>query len=149
MGRRSRRRVDAPAPSPTPRAASARRADELPRAPWHPVPLVELCVLAGLVLVVLGFLDFETASGRAMLVAGMALGSLGGLDTVVREHFAGYKSHSMLLAAVTGLGAAAPLWWTPLDQLWLIGVFVVVAAFAFRLLRSTFARRSGGLPWRA
>jgi hypothetical protein len=31
----------------------------------------------------------------------------------------------------------------------LIGVFVIVAVFAFRVLRSQFARRSGGLSWRA
>ncbi len=148
MGRRSRRRVDAPAPSPTPRAASARRADELPRAPWHPVPLVELCVLAGLVLVVLGFLNFETASGRAMLVAGMALGSLGGLDTALREHLGGRRSHSTLLAALPAVLLAAALYFVgapwPLVALGAAAVF----AAAVLALRRAFSRRSGGLSFK-
>ena len=30
-----------------------------------------------------------------MLVVGLALGSLGGLDTAAREHFAGFKPHTL------------------------------------------------------
>ena len=69
-------------------------ADERPKAPWHPVPLVELCVLAGIVLLVLGLLSYDSDRGKAMLVGGMLLGSLGGLDTALREHFNGFRSHS-------------------------------------------------------
>ena len=68
-----------------------RLTDERPKAPWHPFPLVELCVLAGIVLIVLGLLSFDSDRGRAMLLCGMALGSLGGFDTAAREHFAGYQ----------------------------------------------------------
>ena len=88
MGRRSRKRGPETVPA---RAPVARRAapDERPRAPWHPFPLVELCVFIGLVLLVWGLFTADEASGRVLLVTGMALGSLGGLDTALREYFSG------------------------------------------------------------
>ena len=33
--------------------------NEPPKSPWHPFPLVELCVLAGIVLIVLGLLELR------------------------------------------------------------------------------------------
>ena len=30
--------------------------EQRPKAPWHPFPLVELCVLAGIVFIIVGFL---------------------------------------------------------------------------------------------
>ena len=62
MGRRSRkqRRLRAVArarrAAGRPRRAPRRAAAERPRAPWHPFPLVELCVLVGLVLIVWGLI---------------------------------------------------------------------------------------------
>jgi len=82
---------------------------ERPKAPWHPFPLVELCVLAGIVLLILGLINYDTDRGRAMLVSGMLLGSLGGLDTALREHFGGYRSHTMILAGLLAVGLAAIL----------------------------------------
>ena len=37
---------------------------ERPKAPWHPFPLVELAVLAGIVLLVLGLINYDTDGGR-------------------------------------------------------------------------------------
>src|SRR4051812_11053610 len=110
MGRRSRNRDPASA-GPPPRAVTPAVAPggERPRPPWHPVPLVELCVLVGLVLVVLGALRLDERNGRVMIVMGMALASLGGLDTAVREHFAGFRSHSTLLAGLPAVVVAAAL----------------------------------------
>jgi hypothetical protein len=75
MGRRSRKRggtpVVAPAEEPAARRAPPARAAgarERPRAPWHPFPLVELCVLIGLVLLVWGLLRADESGGRVLLV---------------------------------------------------------------------------------
>src|SRR4051812_24043687 len=122
MGRRSRKRSSTaaepdepvspqPARSAAPRPVPARprtynttmraKLEEAPKAPWSPFPLVELCILLGIVLIVWGFLGGGSRRG-AMLGCGFALVSLSGLELSIREHFAGYRSHSALLA-----GAAA------------------------------------------
>ena len=161
MGRRSRNRetpVRSPAPAPTQGSGGAAQAprtprpkasrEEAPQAPWHPFPLVELAVFCGLVLIVAAIVVGGDAR-PVLLLGGIALVSIASLELAVREHFAGYRSHSTLLAAITGLGLTAPLWWTPLRQEFLIAIFVIVSVVAFRGLRSTFARRAGGLTWRA
>jgi hypothetical protein len=149
MGRRSRKRGGAlpePAPAPAPaRPAAARRRRpprERPRAPWHPFPLVELSVLIGLVLLVWGLIRSGDESGRVLLVCGMALASLGGLETALREHFGGYKSHALLLAALPAVLACGVLFFlgAPWIALPLAGGAVFVAAFAG--LRRAFRRRS-------
>ena len=148
MGRRSRRRDDVPLPAPPVRATAARRGDDRPKAPWHPFPLVELCVLAGLILCVMGFLNFDSENGRMMLLAGMVLGSLAGLDTAVREHFAGFRSHSTLLAGLPAVALAGTLYF--LGAVWVLLAPAAVALFvaAFLLLRRAFRRRSGGLSFK-
>lgn len=163
MGRRSRQRdaaAGAPrAPRPTTPAAPATprqppsaprlRAsrDELPQAPWHPVPLVELCVLAGIVLLVVGFTS--DGSRRELLVTtGVLLSAVAGLEQVVREHFAGYRSHTTLLTLAAFLLVGAPVGYFTIR---LIGVVagIAAAAAAYAWLRAAFARRAGGLTWRA
>jgi hypothetical protein len=145
MGRRSRKRASAGAP----RGEAARRplvvrADpsERPKAPWHPFPLVELCVLAGLVLLVWGLIDFGSERGRLMLVLGMLLGSLGGLDTAAREHFAGFRSHAMVLAGVPAVAVAAIAYFAGLP--WPVVVAAAVACFAgaIWLLGRAYTRRA-------
>lgn len=121
---------------------------EAPKAPWDPFPLVELAVLAGIVLLVSGFLIGGDAR-PVLIFGGLILVSVAAMELAVREHFAGYRSHSALLAAIAGFGVVVPLWWTPLPQEALLVTFVLVAVLAFRALRAAFARRSGGLTWRA
>jgi hypothetical protein len=121
MGRRARRRAERPSVT---RPVPAWR----PRAPWHPFPLVELSVLAGIVLLVLGLLDFGSDRGRLMLVCGMLLGSLGGLDTVLREHFSGFRSHAMVLAGLPTVALAAILYFTSVP--WPVVVVGALAVFA-------------------
>jgi hypothetical protein len=150
MGKRSRKRGVAPAPAPAdaPRRA-ARRADtqrtssagtgERPRAPWHPFPLVELSVLIGLVLLILGLILWDDDGGRVMLVCGMALASLGGLDTALREHFGGFRSHALMLAALPAVLVAGVLFFAgapwiaiPLSAAALFAGTFVTARRAFR-----------------
>ncbi len=84
------------------------------------------------------------------MVAGLVLASLGGGELALREHLAGFRSHSALLAGVAtfavitvlvlGLGSV---------KLWLITlVGVLVFAGSFFGLRELFKRRSGGLGFR-
>jgi hypothetical protein len=132
MGRRSRRRAERPSVArPTP--------GQRPRAPWHPFPLVELAVLAGIVLLVLGVINADSDRGRAMLVAGMLLGSLGGLDTVLREHFSGYRSHALVLAGLPTVAIAAILYFTRAP--WPIVIVAALATFAAALTALTRAYR--------
>jgi hypothetical protein len=107
-----------------------------PRAPWHPFPLVELCVLAGIVLLILGLIDFDSRKGKTMLVVGLALGSLGGLDTAAREHFSGYKSHTTVLAGVPAVALAAVLYFVEAPwPLVSVGAVLTFAAAVFLLSR--------------
>ena len=91
-------------------------------------------MLAGIVLLVLGLINFDTRQGKTMLLVGLALGSLGGLDTAAREHFAGYKPHTTVLAGVPAVAVAAILYFAQLP--WPVVAVGAVAAFggAFLLL---------------
>ena len=140
MGRRSRKRGDAlatPAPAPPPR----RTPSERPRAPWHPFPLVELSVLAGLVLLVWGLIRLDDDGGRVMLVCGMALASLGGLDIALREHFSGYASHALLLAALPAVLVAGVLFFAGAPWIAIPLAVALVLGVGFAWLRRGFRRR--------
>jgi hypothetical protein len=119
------------------------RADERPKPPWHPFPLIELCVLAGIVLIVFGFFQTEEPRGRVALVLGMALCSLAGLDTAVREHFEGYRSHTTLLAGLFGVVTAAAVFFAKAPWIAIVIAAVAVFAAAFALFRRAFRRRAG------
>lgn len=141
MGRRSRKRGHEIPAAPVPAVAARPQRGERPRAPWHPFPLVELCVLIGLVLLVWGLVR-GGEDGAVLLVAGMALASLAGLETALREHFSGHASHALLLAALPAVltagalyVAGAPRWAVPLG---LIGVGLA----GYVALRRSFRARS-------
>ncbi len=143
----------APASVPAARrpVTPSRRAprDEAPPAPWGRFPLVELAVLAGLVLMAAGFLFAEDGLRRGLVAAGVALASLAGLEVAVREHLAGYRSHSSVLALAVALAVAVPLLLVAgLDPPLAFGLGVVAGALAFFALRGAFARRAGGLTFR-
>jgi putative exporter of polyketide antibiotics len=145
MGRRSRKRAlpeAAPAPARPAPERRRRASRERPKAPWHPFPLVELSVLIGLVLLVWGLLRSDEESGRVMLVCGMALASLGGLDTALREHFGGYASHALLLSALPAVLVCGVLFFAGAPPLAvpLAGGAVLVGAFT--ALRRSYRRRS-------
>jgi len=164
MGKRSRKRsapgerrvavapppVAKPTPAPHARPVDRRaRLAEAPQAPWHPFPLIELCILIGLICIVVGFVSHGDRRGT-LLVFGFALVSLSSLELSIREHLAGYRSHTSLLSGVVALVVAIPLFMlTKIPQVAILGAAVLAFAFAFGVLRSTFQRRAGGLGFRA
>ena len=126
-----------------------------PPPPWGSFPLSELVILVGLVLAVAGFVvGVEGGRGRTMFIAGIVLGMLGGLETSVRDHFAGYRSHTTLLSGAVAIAAIVVITLVlrliapgvPVVAMFAVGA--VVFAAAFPLLRRTFQRRSGGLSFR-
>ena len=158
MGRRSRKRVetpaspvaDAPAPPAAPRRAPTAprrraRSEERPPAPWGDFPLGELTTLAGIVLLVVGF---ATKNFKLMAV-GFALVALSAVELTVREHFAGFRSHSSLLALVAGAVTAVILIAADVPRVVQVVGAAGVLATAFVFLRRAFQRRSGGLGFRA
>jgi hypothetical protein len=159
MGRRSRKRGESTraerdaarrerAASPEARPAARRATGERPPAPWGGFPLSELVILVGIVLIAWGALS--GSGGEEMLVAGLVIASLGGGELALREHLAGYRSHSSLLAGVAAFVAvsvvALGLGPVKVWVLFLLGVAVFGATFY--AMRELFKRRSGGLGFR-
>ena len=160
MGRRSRKR---PAPPPeerrepapvAPRTApvSARRRarlDEAPKPPWAPFPLVELCILGGLVLLVVGFAKGGNGGGL-FAICGLALVGIASLELAIREHFAGYRSHTSLLALAAGAGTMLILGLgIGIERVVAIAVGAVAFVVVWLALRAAFRRRTGGIAFRA
>jgi hypothetical protein len=160
MGKRSRKRTTgavrttepAPVPSRPPNRSTVgksrmdrfiERADQRPKPPWHPVPLVELSVLAGIVLIVIGFINREDDQGRLAIAFGVALASLAGLETAAREHFTGFRSHSSLLAALPTIAIAIGMAIVGVAVPIVLPAAVLVFAIAFYAFRRSFKRRTG------
>ena len=122
--------------------------DQRPQAPWGSFPLSELVILLGIVLILWGVLS--GSGGEARLVAGLVIACLGGGELALREHIAGYRSHSTLLAGATAFAVvtAVALGLGPV-QVWVL-VLLGIAVFgsSFYGLRELFKRRSGGLGFR-
>lgn len=126
--------------------SARRKADERPPAPWGSFPLAELTILAGIVMLAVGIF----AKSPTSLGVGVVLAALGGLEVAAREHFAGYRSHTTLLAGtlfVLVVGALFYLAGLVLAVCLAIGAVVFVVAFY--LLRRAFQRASGGLSFKA
>src|SRR3954452_17162261 len=158
MGKRSRKRGATIAPPPT--ATTPVRADaaapksrhapisEAPKAPWSPLPLTELVILLALVMLTIGFLSNGDRRG-VFIGVGLVLASLGGGELALREHFAGYRSHTSLLAGLSGFLVGALTVAIGVPRLATLIAAVIVAVAAFPILRRAFMRRSGGLGFRA
>ena len=123
--------------------------DERPPAPWGEFPLSELVILLGIVLMGWGLLSWRS-SGNVKFGAGLAVASLGGLELSVREHLAGFRSHSTLLSGAAAFAVVSILALGPGPHL--LGALVIIGAAVFGAsfygLRRLFRRRSGGLGFR-
>jgi hypothetical protein len=156
MGRRSRKRgettrAERDAARAATRAASSaprRKTSDRPPAPWGSFPLSELVIFLGLVLILWG--AARGSGGEEMLAAGLVIASLGGGELALREHLAGYRSHSTLLAGGAAFVAVTvvALGLGPVKVWVLLALGVLVFAGTFYAMRELFKRRSGGLGFR-
>ena len=105
-------------------------------------------MLLGIVLIAWGI--FSGEGGEERLAAGIAIAALGGAELAFREHLAGYRSHTTLLAGVAAFAAvtAIALGLGPVKVWLLLLIGAAVFAGAFYGLRELFKRRSGGLGFR-
>lgn len=100
--RRRARAADGRAPGPQLRAGARpapgvsrseiRDGVRRPHAIWSPFPLTEIGMAVGLVLFLIGF-----AGAAAVMVAGVLVLFVVVAELCLREHFAGFRSHSLLL----------------------------------------------------
>ena len=99
-------------------------------------------------MLVAGFV-VQGTQGAVIIGVGLVLGSLAGLELAIREHFAGYRSHTLLLAGSAAVAVVAVLFY--LAGLVLAAALVagaLVFAAAFGALRGAFRRASGGLSFK-
>jgi hypothetical protein len=131
------------------RPKGRRATEERPPAPWGGFPLVELLVLAGIGVMIWGVVSWDE-EGNKRFAAGLLLAALGGLELSVREHFAGYRSHTTLLAGVAAFAVVSVLILASGPHAYWVLLVVAVAVFGgcFYGLRRVFQERSGGLSFR-
>ncbi len=161
MGRRARRRqrgstTDLPGRETTAEPVAEPRKPsptaKRPPPPWGSLPLTEIAVLVTLIGGVTGLIVQGTV-GWVMIAGAIALGLLTGLELVWREHFAGYRSHTTLLAALLAMALyTALIFLVPGNEgaalVFKVGVSIAVFAGTFYYLRASFKRRSGGVGFR-
>jgi hypothetical protein len=104
--------------------------------------------VVAIIFLVAGFF-VSPPRGAVMIGAGLVLGSLAGLELAVREHFAGYRSHTLLLAGAIGVAVVAALY---VSGAVVAGIALLTGIAAFGafgwLFASAFRRRSGGALFR-
>lgn len=119
-----------------------------PPAPWGSFPLSELVIVVALVLLVVGFF-VGPPRGAIMLGTGLVLGSLAGVELSAREHFSGYRSHTLLLAGAVGIAVVIGL---TVGAKIGPGIALIAGAVCFGvsayLFAGAFRRRSGGSLFR-
>ena len=93
---------------------------------------------------------FHGERSKTLLAGGAALGSLGGLELSIREHFAGYRSHTTMLSGAVGVVTMVVLVLVvhPI-AIWIVLLSgILTFGASFWALRRAFKRRSGGVGFR-
>jgi hypothetical protein len=139
---RREQRSEARAPAPSPqrsRRTPAGTYGERPPSPFGGLPVSEIAIFAGAVGLIVGLIQ----GGGPALIAGIVVCTLGVVEVTAREHFSGYRSHTVLLAALPAVAAEVlfvALVGEPNPRLLLLAVIVPVYAVLFWFLRRRFAR---------
>src|SRR5690349_902895 len=130
--------------APRRRAAADRR----PSAPWGDFPLSEIVVFVGILLLIAGFF-VPPPQGFVMIAVGLVFGSLAGLELTIREHFAGYRSHTLVLAAAVAVPVFGLLFVaTQVPALVCLAAGAAAFGGSAWLFTQAFRRRSGGALFR-
>jgi hypothetical protein len=132
---------------PETRAARGRvpKPDERPPAPWGKAPLAELAILAGIICLCVGVFGGH----QTMIGVGVGLAAVGGMEVAIREHFAGYRSHTTLLAGFVFVVVVGVLFYAARMVLaYALPIGAVCFVAVFYLARRAFQRASGGLSFR-
>jgi len=110
---------------------------ERPPGPFAGLPVSEIAIFAGLVGVVVGWID----GGGPALVVGAIVCGLGVTEVTAREHFSGFRSHTTLLAALPSAGVLAfygLVIGAPQQRILLLAPVIPVFVLCFWLLRRSF-----------
>jgi lysylphosphatidylglycerol synthetase-like protein (DUF2156 family) len=126
-------------------AARVSKPDERPPAPWGNAPLAELVILAGIVSLAVGVIG----GNPTLIGVGVVCAGLGGLEVAIREHFAGYRSHTTLLAGAAFVLTTGLVFYAA-NQILAVALAIGALTFAltFFFARRAFQRASGGLSFR-
>jgi hypothetical protein len=145
--RAARPAATAPAGAPAPRAERAQ--EPAPRHPsrldvrdgiarpvavWAPFPLTEIGMAVGLVLFGVGFAS-GGARGAWLLVIAVVLLSIVVGELCLREHFGGFRSHSVLLGLL------------PVTALHMVVVLAVTSDWRGPVVLAVDLALAGGLAW--
>lgn len=96
-------------------------------------------------MIVVGLI-IGASRGALMIGIGIGLAALGGLELSIREHFAGFRSHSTLLAGVPAIATLGILFYAGPESLpsgARLGIAAVVFAAAFFGFSTMFKRKAG------
>jgi hypothetical protein len=110
---------------------------ERPAGIFGGVPVSEVAIFAGLILLVVGMLKH----GGAALEVGIIVMALGVTEVTAREHFSGFRSHATLLAfmpAVIVEAAYALVVGVPEQRILLVVPAIPIFALCYWLLRRHF-----------
>lgn len=113
------------------------RVGERPRGLFGGVPVSEVAIFAGVIVGGVGLVSH----GRVAIIIGLVICGLGVTEVTGREHFAGFRTHSALLAAVPTVVLEAivvGVFGDPSNRAWLLLIMVPVYALLFFALRQRF-----------
>ena len=144
-------RAEATAERPGRPRSGPRRANPLgaygerPSGPFGGVPVSEIAIAGGLVALVVGVINH----GGPALIGGLVLCLLGVGEVTAREHFSGYRSHTVLLAGIPAVVAEFVIVLTvgtpAIRVLLLVPVGAVFAVCAWLLRRRFLVARQARL----
>jgi hypothetical protein len=133
---RTEQRTAAPAPQRAPRNPMGAYG-ERPPSPFGGLPISEIAIAIGAIGLIVGIIQ----GGGPALIAGVVVCTLGVVEITAREHFSGYRSHTILLAALPAVGAEVAfvaIAGEPNPRLLLLLVIVPVFSVMFWFLRNRF-----------